>query len=67
MPSMINDEADLQYIDDLISSFEKKNGFQVGKFKLCPLIETSSAVLRSANIAKCSSRLVGLAFGGRII
>jgi citrate lyase subunit beta/citryl-CoA lyase len=65
MPSMINDEADLQYIDDLISGFEKKNGFQVGKFKLCPLIETSSAVLRSYNIAKCSTRLVGLAFGGQ--
>jgi len=63
MPSMIKDELDLIYIDRLLTQLEFDNGFQIGTFKLCPLIETGSAVLKSYEIAKSSSRLVGLAFG----
>ena len=63
MPSMIRDEMDMVYIDKLLTQLEYDNGFAEGKFKLCPLIETGSAVLKCYEIAKSSSRVIGLAFG----
>lgn len=63
MPTMIRDEFDIIYIDELLSELEVAKGFPSGHFKLCPLIETSSALLRVYEIAKASPRMVGLAFG----
>lgn len=63
MPSMIRDEFGLIYIDKLLTQLEHDKGFEKGKFKLCPLIETGSAVLKCYEIAKSSSRVIGLAFG----
>ena len=58
------DEKDIDYFDKLLTQMETDNGYPIGKFKICPLIETGSAVLRSYQIAKTSDRVVALAFGG---
>lgn len=65
MPSMIMNEDDIIHIDQIITDLELERGYEKGRFKLCPLIETGQAVLRSYEIAKSSTRLVGLAFGGQ--
>ncbi len=58
------DEKDISYFDKLLTQLEKDNNFPIGKFKICPLIETGSAVLRAYQIAKASTRVNALAFGG---
>jgi len=64
MLTKIDDEKDIIYFDKLLTQLEIDNKFEIGSFKLCPLIETSSAVLRIYEIAKASSRITALAFGG---
>lgn len=63
MPAMVRDELDIVYIDKLLTQLEHDKGFPAGHFKLCPLIETGSALLKAYEIAKASTRMVGLAFG----
>jgi citrate lyase subunit beta/citryl-CoA lyase len=63
MPAMVRDELDIVYIDKLLTQLEHDKGFVHGHFKLCPLIETGSALLKAYEIAKASPRMVGLAFG----
>ena len=58
------DEKDIDYYDKLLTQLERDYGFPEGKFKMCPLIETGSAVIRAYQIAKASKRVVALAFGG---
>ncbi len=58
------DEKDINYFDKLLTQLEKDHDFPIGKFKICPLIETGSAVLRAYQIAKASPRVNALAFGG---
>ena len=58
------DEKDIDYFDKLLTQLERDYGFPEGKFKMCPLIETGSAVIRAYQIAKASKRVVALAFGG---
>lgn len=64
MFTKVQDERDIIYFDKLLTQMEQDNGFKKGKFKMLPLIETGSAVLRAHQIATASSRVVGLAFGG---
>jgi citrate lyase subunit beta/citryl-CoA lyase len=64
MFTKVYDERDIHYFDRLLTQVERDNGFEHGKFKMCPLVETSSAALHTLAIAKASERLVGLAFGG---
>ena len=64
MPTKTVDEKEIHYFDKLLSQLEKDNGFPDGKFKICPLIETGSAVLRAYDIAMASDRVIALAFGG---
>lgn len=63
MPSMIRDDLDIIYIDKLLAQLEYDHGLEPCHFKLCPLIETGSALLKAYEIAKASPRIVGLAFG----
>jgi citrate lyase subunit beta / citryl-CoA lyase len=58
------DERDITYFDNLLAQLERDHGFPVGKFKMCPLIETGRAVLRAYEMATASARIVALAFGG---
>jgi citrate lyase subunit beta / citryl-CoA lyase len=54
---------DIFFIDRLLESLEAKKGFDTGRFKLIPLIETAEAVLNVLSIAKSSQRIVALAYG----
>jgi citrate lyase subunit beta / citryl-CoA lyase len=64
MFTKVRDEHDIIYFDKLLSQFEHDLGFQQGKFKMLPLIEMGSAILRAYQIGTASSRMIGLAFGG---
>lgn len=64
MFTKVRDERDIIYFDKLLGQYEHDNGFPRGKFKMLPLIETGSAILRAHQIATASPRMIGLAFGG---
>ena len=64
MFTKVRDERDIIYFDKLLCQYEHDNGFPIGKFKMLPLIEMGSAVLRAHQIATASTRMIGLAFGG---
>jgi citrate lyase subunit beta/citryl-CoA lyase len=55
--------ADVYFIDKLLETIEYEKGFEIGTFKLIPLIETAAAVLNAQEICKASSRVVAIAFG----
>ncbi len=63
MPSMVKDENDIVFLDKQLTQYEADMDLEQGKFKLCPLIETGSGVLKVLDIAKASSRVIGVAFG----
>lgn len=54
---------DIYFFDKLLETIEYQNGFQIGTFKIIPLIETASAVLHAEEIAKASNRVIAIAFG----
>lgn len=54
---------DIYFIDKLLDTIEYEKGYEVGRFKLIPLIETSAAVLNAQDICKASKRVIGIAFG----
>ncbi|MBF9038824.1 CoA ester lyase [Rhodobacterales bacterium LSUCC0246] len=56
-------KEDIFFIDKLLACLELEKGFPVGKFKLIPLIETSSAVINIDEICVASQRIVAVAFG----
>lgn len=64
MFSKAADENDIRYFDQLLTQLENNFGFEQGKFKICPLIETTSAVLRAYEMGKASDRNIALVFGG---
>lgn len=64
MFTKVHDEKDITYFDKLLGQLEHDHGFETGKFKMLPLIETGSAILRAYQIATASPRMLGLAFGG---
>ncbi len=64
MPSKIENAKDIEFIDKLLSFYEKKKGLAVGKFKLTPLIETTKSLENIHEIANASERLVALCLGG---
>lgn len=64
MFTKVRDEKDIIYYDQMLSQYEKDHGYEHGKFKMFPLIETGSALLRAYEIATASPRMIGLAFGG---
>lgn len=54
---------DIYFIDKLLETLEFEKGYEVGTFKLIPLIETSAAVLNAQDICKASNRVIAIAFG----
>ncbi|MDD2286756.1 MAG: CoA ester lyase [Paludibacter sp.] len=54
---------DIYFIDKLLETIEYERGFDIGTFKLIPLIETSAAVLNAQDICKASKRVIAIAFG----
>lgn len=64
MFTKVRDEDDIIYFDKLLTQYEHDHGFSQGKFKMLPLIEMGSAILRAYQIATASPRMIGLALGG---
>jgi citrate lyase subunit beta/citryl-CoA lyase len=54
---------DVYFIDKLLETIEYEKGFEIGTFKLIPLIETTAAVLDAQDICTASKRVVAIAFG----
>lgn len=54
---------DVYFIDKLLETIEYEKGFEIGTFKLIPLIETAAAVLDAQDICTASKRVVAIAFG----
>ena len=54
---------DIYFIDKLLETIEYEKGFEIGTFKLIPLIETTGAVLNAQDICSVSSRVIAIAFG----
>lgn len=64
MVTKVYTAADMDYYDKLITQLEHENDIPKNHFELLPLIETTSAVLDVFNIARASSRITALCFGG---
>lgn len=64
MFTKVRDERDIIYLDRMLAQYEHDGGFEDGKFKMFPLIEMGSAVMRAYDIAMASDRVIALAFGG---
>lgn len=54
---------DVYFIDKLLETIEYEKGFELGTFKLIPLIETTAAVLNAQEICQASHRVIAIAFG----
>jgi len=54
---------DVYFIDKLLETIEYEKGFDIGTFKLIPLIETTAAVLNAQEICQASKRVIAIAFG----
>jgi citrate lyase subunit beta/citryl-CoA lyase len=60
----INNERDIYYFDKMLTQIEMDRNMEIGKFKMCPLIETGAAILNALEIATASERITAMAFGG---
>jgi citrate lyase subunit beta / citryl-CoA lyase len=54
---------DIYFFDKLLETIEYEKGFEIGHFKIIPLIETASAVLNAQEICTASKRVVAIAYG----
>jgi len=54
---------DIYFIDKLLETIEFEKGFEIGTFKIIPIIETAAAVMNAQDICKASNRVVAIAFG----
>jgi len=54
---------DIYFFDKLLETIEYEKGYEKGKFKIIPLIETTAAALNAQDICQASSRVVAIAFG----
>lgn len=61
--SKTNTAADIIFFDKLLEVIENEKGFEKGKFKIIPILETASAIVNANEIARASERNVGLGFG----
>ena len=60
----VNNERDIYYFDKMLTQIEMDRNMEIGKFKMCPLIETGAAILNALEIATASDRITAMAFGG---
>ncbi|HOY38382.1 MAG TPA: CoA ester lyase [Bacteroidales bacterium] len=54
---------DIVFFDKLLEAIEYKKGMPVGTFKIIPILETSSSIIKADEIATASSRNVAIGFG----
>ena len=58
-----NKGEDVYFFCKLLETIEYELDFEIGKFKIIPLIETSAAVLNVQDICQASSRVTAVAYG----
>ncbi len=58
-----NKGSDIFFIDKLLETIEYEKKFELGTFKIIPIIEGAAAVLNAQEICQASSRVIALAFG----
>lgn len=54
---------DIYFFDKLLETIEYERGYEIGHFKIIPLIETASSVLHAEEICAASDRVIAIAFG----
>lgn len=54
---------DIYFFDKLLETIEYEKGIEIGTFKIIPLIETASAVLKAQEICEASERVIAIAYG----
>ncbi len=60
---MAKSKEDIIFFSNLLTEIELSKGYEVGKFKIFPVIETSGGILNSREICAASKRVVALGFG----
>jgi citrate lyase subunit beta/citryl-CoA lyase len=53
----------VERLDTFLTECEENLGIEIGKFKIIPSIESALGVINCIKIARCSSRVIALAFG----
>jgi citrate lyase subunit beta/citryl-CoA lyase len=53
----------VQRLDMVLTQLEEELGLEIGRFRILPSIESALGVINCFEIARSSSRLIGLAFG----
>ena len=61
--SKTNTSADVQYLDNLLSSIERERNLRPGTFSIIPILESAQSIVNINEIAKSSSRIIALGFG----
>lgn len=61
--SKTNTSADVQYLDNLLSSIERERHLLPGTFSIIPILESAQSIVNINEIAKSSSRIIALGFG----
>jgi len=53
----------VERLDTMLTEFEEELGVEIGRFKILPSIESAAGVINAIKIARCSTRIIALAFG----
>jgi citrate lyase subunit beta / citryl-CoA lyase len=59
-----NDAADVAQVHQRIAGLENQIGMAGGSIKLVPILESAKGVARAGELARASSRVIALLFGG---
>ena len=54
---------DVKFLDNLLTSIEIERGYESGKFKIVPILETTKSFVNTKEIATASDRIIAIGFG----
>lgn len=54
---------DIAFLNNLLSSIEIERGYELGKFKIVPILETTKSIVNIKEIASGSNRIIAIGFG----
>ncbi|MCD4735157.1 MAG: CoA ester lyase [Bacteroidales bacterium] len=54
---------DVKFLDNLLTSIEIERGYESGKFKIVPILETTKSIVNTKEIATASDRIIAIGFG----
>lgn len=61
--SKTNTAEDIVFLDKLLDVIEIERGYEVGKFKIIPILETTASIVNANDIAQSSKRIIAIGFG----